>query len=386
MKKHFICTVPVVACLAIFLCSGCDGGGGDDGNDTVEVLHETCGSDLCASPPTCGPGEVLTCCTCVKVPSQTAVVTTCDLISEYCAPSATPVDVSCYMEDGWPTGQTPRDVTAHGPVDVYATGPGSDDILVEIYNVDEEGNIGTLVGSYTSDTTCADQEAAGLFPTQHESVDEAADCPGPCVEKISPDNHDCRNLGYYVVENVPTNTPLIVKTSQASGTGLWKDMLSFNIWFFDGEIETHGGTDYVFYKARVVSEDDWRNIPVAAGDTNGVAPGYGAIAGEIHDCADNRLSFAMAATFPEANTLTYFNGVEEKLYPNLSRSAYGTNHDGLYAAIEMDAESSGSAVWVSALADVEAVGVVSLGWQKAFVYPDTLTSVTLRGTRPDQVN
>jgi hypothetical protein len=271
-------------------------------------------------------------------------------------------------------------------VDVYATGPDSDAVRVEILALDDDGNMGELLGSYVSDTTCSDHETAGEFPSQHESTDEAADCPGPCREKISPDNHDCRELGYYRIEGIPTGEPLVVKTSQAEGSGLWKDMVSFNIWFFNDEIRDVGGTDHVFYKARIVSTDDWRNIPVAAGDTNGVAPGYGAVAGEIHDCSDRRLGFAMAATHPAPNTLTYFNGVEEKLYPNLARSAYGTNIDGLYASIEIEADAAGTPVWVSALAQVEGEGVVSLGWLKAFVYPDTLSSVTLRGTRPDQVD
>jgi hypothetical protein len=186
---------------------------------------------------------------------------------------------------------------------------------------------------------------------------------------------------------VPTNTPLIIKTSQDGGGSLWKDMLSFNIWFFDDDIGEDGGiAGHVYYKARVLSVDDWRNIPVAAGDTSGIASGYAAVAGEVHDCSNVRMSFAMAGTFPEANTLTYFNGVEEHLYPDLMRSNYGTNIDGLYASIELEADAAGSPVFVSALARVAGVGVVSLGWQKAFVFPETLTSVTLRGTRPDQVD
>ncbi len=386
MTQRTKTTLVATACSCLFSLVACgEGGGGNNGNE-VDVLHETCSASICTMPPVCGSGEVLSCCTCIKVPVQPAVVTTCDLISEYCAPSATDVDISCYQESGWPTLETSMAVTLHGPVDVYATGPGSDDILVEVFRVNADGNLGAMVGSFTSDTTCADVEALGMFPTQHESVEESTDCPGPCVEKISPDNTDCRDLGYYTIEGVPTNEPLIVRTSQATGTGLWKDMISFNIWFFNDEIETHGGTDYVFYKARTVSTDDWRNIPVAAGDTNGVAPGYAAVAGEVHDCSDYRLSFVMASTFPEANTLTYFNGVEEKLYPNLSRSAYGTNHDGLYASIEIPADADGSLVWVSAIAEVAGAGVVSLGWQKAYIYPDTLTSVTLRGTRPDQID
>jgi hypothetical protein len=378
----------ILAALALVVMAvlpACGGENGDTDASTVTVLHETCGPDICPSPPTCGSGEVLTCCTCVKVPTtQNAVTTTCDLLGEYCSSTAGDPDISCFMPDGYPTAGTPADVTLHGPVDVYATGGNSDGVLVQVYNVDAEGNIGTLVGEYESTADCADHEAD--FPTHVETEDEAADCPGPCQEKISPENTDCRTLGYYVIDPVPTNTPLVIKTSQAGGGSLWKDMVSFNIWFFDDEIGADGGiAGHVYYKARVLSVDDWRNIPVAAGDTSGIASGYAAVAGEVHDCSDVRMSFATAGTFPEANTLTYFNGVEEHLYPDLMRSNHGTNIDGLYAAIEMEADAAGSPVYVSALAQVAGVGVVSLGWQKAFVYPETLTSVTLRGTRPDQV-
>lgn len=375
----------VLASSAIVLAALSCSGGGDDGNGPdVDVQYETCPSSLCPTPPACGSGEVLTCCTCVRAPVRAAVTTTCDLLGEYCSSTAGNPDISCFMPGGFPTQEPEGSATLHGPVDVYATGVDSDDILVQVYRGDTaDGNLGALVGEYVSDTTCPDHEAD--YPTHTETADEVADCPGPCQEKMSPDNHDCRNLGYYVIEGVPTNVPLIIKTSDASGTS-WKDMLSFNIWLFDDDIGADGGiAGHVYHKARVLSVDDWRNIPVAAGDTSGIAAGHAAVAGELHDCNDVRISFAMAATFPDANTLTYFNGVEEHLYPDLSRSVYGTNIDGLYASIEMEASPAGEPVYVSAIAQV-GDEVVSLGWQKAFVFPETLTSVTLRGTRPDQVD
>ncbi len=383
MTRSIQAALALVMIASLPACGG--GGNGDTDASTVTVLHETCGPDICPTPPSCASNEVLTCCTCVRIPAQDAVTTTCDLLGEYCSSTAGDPDISCFMPSGYPTAGAPTAVTLHGPVDVYATGGDSVGVLVEVYGVDAEGNIGSLVGEYESTLDCADHEAD--FPTHVETEDEAADCPGPCIEKVSPDNTDCRDLGYYAISGVDTNTPLIIKTSQAGGGSLWKDMLSFNIWFFDDEIGEDGGiADHVYYKARVLSVDDWRNIPVAAGDTSGIASGYAAVAGEVHDCSNVRMSFAMAGTFPEANTLTYFNGVEEHLYPDLMRSNHGTNIDGLYASIEMEADAAGSPVFISALAQVAGVGVVSLGWQKAFVYPETLTSVTLRGTRPDQVD
>ncbi|MBW2263510.1 MAG: hypothetical protein JRG91_16225, partial [Deltaproteobacteria bacterium] len=217
------------ALVMIASLSACGGENGDTDGNTTTVLHETCGPDVCPSPPACGSGEVLTCCTCVRVPVQDAVTTTCDLLGEYCASTAGDPDISCFMPDGYPTPAEPTLITLHGSVDVYATGGGSDGVLVQVYQVDGEGNVGTLVGEYVSTADCADHEAD--FPTHVETAEEEADCPGPCQEKISPENADCRTLGYYVIADVPTNTPLVIKTSQDGGGSLWKDMLTFNIWF-----------------------------------------------------------------------------------------------------------------------------------------------------------
>ena len=75
----------------------------------------------------------------------------------------------------------------------------------------------------------------------------------------------------------------------------------------------------------------------------------------------------------------FAGGVEEKPYPDTLRTA--TNSDSLYAALEV----APGPVRVSAIAEVAGEGLVSLGWWDARVFPDGLTVVTLRGTRPTQV-
>jgi hypothetical protein len=382
MKRIFsgsrVWMLAVLAAAALFGAAGCgDGGNGpadtetDDGAETEgsAIKYETC--PPCAEPPSCRSGEVRSCCTCLKLPIEDAARTSCTDMSDYCGSG--PVDIACLKPEGYPTPGTPQTVDVHGVVDVYATGPNSDDVTVEIYRENDDGTLGELLGSNTSTPDCAAHEAE--LPVPHEVGDEATFCAGACLEK-KPDTEDCRDLGYYTLSGIPTNTALVVKTSGNELT--WKDMYSFNIWFFDGDVE--GGK--VFYKARSLSLDDWRNIPVAAGDVGGVAVGKSAVAGEIHDCGDVRIYYATVGTNPRAGTLTYFNGVEDKLYPELGRSSYGTNKDGLYAAIEMDA---GQTVWVTAVASIPGEGYVSLGWATAQTFPDSLTSVTLRGTRPNQV-
>jgi len=341
----------------------------DEGADSVQVKYETCAP--CPSPPTCRSGEVLSCCACVKKPGSDAARTSCSDMSDYCGTGG--IDVSCLKPGGYPAAGEVRRVTARGVVDVYATGPGSAGVTVAFYEEGADGALGDLVGTTVSTDDCAAHEAD--LPAPHEVGDEAEFCPGVCRELL-PDTEDCRTLAYYSVDNVPTGTPLIVKTSGSSAT--WKDMYSYNIWFFAGEVQD----GKVFYRARCLSLDDWRNIPVAAGDTSGIAPGKGGVAGEIHDCGDVRVYYATVATNPVAMTFTYFNGVEEKLYPDLSRASYGTNLDGLYAAMEIDGDR---AVTVTALAQVPGEGLVSLGWRTVRTFPDALTAVTLKGTRPDQV-
>jgi len=360
----------------LFFIQGCNGDNGatdagtDDGAEGVTILYETC--PPCENPPSCRSGEVLTCCTCIKLPLENALRTSCSDMSDFCGSGS--VDISCFRPGGYPpTDLPPQYVTLHGIVDVYATGPDSNDITIEVYTVNEDSTLGTLLGSTLSTADCAAHESQ--LPAHHEIGDELTFCPGICREK-KPDTEDCRDLAYYSINGIPTNTPLVVKTTGSAGT--WKDMIQYNIWFFDDAIQD----GKVFHKARCLSLDDWRNIPVAAGDVGGVAPGKSAVAGEIHDCGDIRVYYVTVGTNPRAATFTYFNGVEEKLYPELGRGDYGTNLDSLYAAVEMDA---GQTVWVTAVAQIPGEGYVSLGWGKARTFPDSLTSVTLKGMRPDQV-
>ncbi len=347
-----------------------NGGGQSDASAEAIVRYETCSP--CPQPPRCLSGEVMTCCTCVKLPQGEAGRTSCTDMNDYCGDGAP--DISCLKPGGYPATAEPKMVSLHGVVDVYATGPDSTGVTIEVYEEGPDATLGSLVARATSEDTCPLHEAE--LPPPHEVGDELTYCPGLCVERNA-DTTDCRRLAYYETDaTVPTNKPLIVKTSGSAGT--WKEMYSYNVWFFDNEVRS----GKVFYKARILSTDDWRLIPVSAGDASGIAPGKSAVAGEIHDCGDVRLFFATVGTNPLSGMLTYFNGKEEKLYPDRGRVDYGTNLDGLYAAIEIDADRL---VWVTALATISGEGLVNLGWRRARTFPDALTSVTLKGTRPDQV-
>ena len=109
-----------------------------------------------------------------------------------------------------------------------------------------------------------------------------------------------------------------------------------------------------------------------------ITTGHGAIAGEVHDCGDVRLTNAVADVDVQKRALTYFTSDEDNPLPDLG--AFGTSKLGLYGAIDV----------VPGPATVAAAGLlngqlVSLGQHRVYVYPDTVTSLTFRGLRPTQV-
>ena len=128
---------------------------------------------------------------------------------------------------------------------------------------------------------------------------------------------------------------------------------------------------------RALATDDYGVIAQAA-IGRPITPGNGAIAGEVHDCQDFRLTNAIADVDVQKLALTYFSSDEDNPLPDLN--ALGTSKLGLYAAMDV----------VPGPATVAAIGlvggqVVSLGQHKVYVYPDTVTSLTFRGLRPQQV-
>jgi hypothetical protein len=361
-----------------------DGSGDTDGSGNG-VLYETCRAEDCPAPPSCPRGQILTCCTCIDPPTANATRTACGVMSEYCdeAPPD-PVNVGCLMESGWPSPPPtdPPTVTVRGVVDVYGGGntAAGGDITVAFHRMADDGSI--VEPPIATDTATLARCDPAQLPVPFESGDEASCCPGPCQELLpdtpagscTPTSGDCRALWLYQVENIPTSTPLILHTSGLAT--FWKDLYYSNVFYFTEDQEPEG---YVFYRAKIISLDDWRGIPASAGDFDGIAPGNGAVAGEIHDCDNVKLAFAKVGVSPAPNTFVYFNGNEAKPYPDTLRTS--TNSDSLYAALEIPP----GPVRVSALAQVDGVGLVNLGWWDARVFPDALTVVTIRGTRPTQV-
>lgn len=367
-----------------------DGGAPDNG-----VVGDEIYSGTCLGPLRCGAGEIETACVCVPEPAMPPPSMPdafdinrvgCNQLEatgeasrnpedDFCDPSANDAapQLGCMMESGYRTRGEVQMVTFYGVVDVFGNGADADNITVEVYEEGPDGTLGPLLGSATASTA------------------------DPCAETEDEIENDMvtgtRLLGFYAIPNIPSETPLIVKTT--GNRDFWRDIYSYNVQAEAAELETapppadacetlrtssmFAGVPRYEYRARILSSSDWTSIPLTAGLVDGIRATSGAVAGEVHDCTDTRLEFAQAATFPEAEVLTYFNDNPDNPLPDTGRMV-GTSLLGLYAALDIP----------EGPVDIAAVGrvgdqTVSLGWYRARVFAGAVTSVTLRGLRWQQI-
>jgi hypothetical protein len=355
------------------------GPAGDAGEPIDEVRYDEAFSATCTQP-SCNADEVATACACVRRPAADAInrVGCSELMSEigrprtpeddFCDPSAAsaPPNLGCMMPGMYRAPGTPEMVTIFGVVDVFGNGADADNITVTIYNEGADGALGSMIGETVAMTA------------------------SPCSEVEDEIDDDMvvgtRNLGFYAIPNVPTETPLIIKTT--GNLEFWRDLYTYNIVFTNDEIvrdapmgacaDTPTGAR-VEFRGRVLSRTDYGSIPRTSGLPAGITAGNGAVAGEVHDCDDVRLEFAQVATSRRPQAFVYFNDNPSNPLPQPARSMAGTSLLGLYSALDV---SPGPI-------DIAAIGRlgdenVSLGWYRAQVFANSVTVVTFRGLRAHQ--
>ncbi len=268
-------------------------------------------------------------------------------------------------------------ITLTGYVKLFASGNDSQGVKVEVYTEGTAGALGNLVGSFTT------------------SGDDAADPPQqplPTWSTKCPDG-GCK-LRTYFIANVPTETPLILKTSDATQSGQWSDLYDYNVYIADTATVTTSpvpGTGisgfpasgtFAEYDASSVAATDVNTVASAAGGLT-VAPDKGVIAGEVHDCGDVRISGATVDTdATHDGPLFYFNTNESDPTPDQSRGpgGLGTSNLGLFGALNL---VTGTPIKVSAVGKVNGVTTL-LGTYTVQVYAGAVTALSFRGRRPSQ--
>lgn len=265
-----------------------------------------------------------------------------------------PPDLSCFEPGGFPAAPgTPAMASFSGITKVFSHGCDTASVTIEAFTVVRDGSAndgmpGTMVASTETDADCT------IAGAQEENED--------CTE-FDGIRWECR----YTLENVPTETELMIVTS---GTG-WAKLYEYNVYASNGEV-----VDGVYEKdIRAIVQDDYNVIPQTAIGKS-MEPGNGALGGEVHDCGDVRLTNAIVDVDVDRE-LTYFT--DNELTPLPSKGAKATSTLGLYAAL--DVREGPITVAAGGVVDGALVGA---GIFRARIFPNSVTSVTFRGLRPFQ--
>ncbi|MBM4358580.1 MAG: hypothetical protein FJ096_10785 [Deltaproteobacteria bacterium] len=288
-----------------------------------------------------------------KEGNVTVLLTRSESVKEYGGKGAP--DLSCFDADSLPP---PPDTAASklvklkGIVKIFSNGCESKNLTIAVHKVirsggADDGMPGDLVGAaVTTPASCKD---VGV-PEENEKCGTRYECT-------------------YEYPNVPSETELMVVTNGE----IWAPIYEYGLFIRNAEVK-----DGTFEKdVRALASDDYQLIPqVALGKT--ITAGNGALAGEVHDCGDVRLVDAIVDIDQPKFSLSYFTDNEENPLPNID--AHSTSTLGLYSALDVKPGP----------VNVAAAGVldgklVSLGYFRARVFPDAVTSFTFRGLRPFQV-
>ncbi len=316
----------------------------------------------------------------------------------------TPPDLSCIGVPDDPPASPPT-VTLTGYLEVFSAGEEPIDIKVQIFDPADLVGVTRIDSSIPTiaevTIVVADLEAdlaAGVARACFAESDNIAefsvecplpttDCGGSCQDDLSGTdfcyNGSCydrlRYEGRYEIPNIPTHQPLVIRTSGVDGYDdlTWGVMAQVNIFLRTTDDEYNETEGTYELNANVISQEDWLKIPQTMGLSGGMSAGYGAIAGEVHDCNGVRLLGAQVGLYPQSPYFAYFNGNPIDTVPLTAQLAAGTNSLSVYAEFELPAGQM----------DVEAWGLINgtptlLGAHQTFVFQDSVTVLSINDGKP----
>lgn len=361
MRHAFLRSLALpLGALGVILTSGCGsdpvtsgtgGGGGTPGATCPDNLIKAPGSEFCAATAKAvdctlvTPADRNQVCG-VPLGDPTDELKRSATVKEYAGAGAPKLE--CFTAAGYPP--KPGDsslVQMSGTVKIFSNGCESKLVTIEIYEVGADGALGTPVG--TALTTASECMTNGV-------ATDISDCGT---------RYECN----YIYGNVPTEKELVVKTSGPN----WADFYDYNVYIPAAEV-VNGEWKH---NLRALAADDYNAIAQSA-IGGPITSGNGALAGEVHDCADVRLQNAIVDIDQPRKILTYFTSNEAHPLPDLN--ATGTSILGIYAALDV----APGPVTVAALGKVSGK-VTTLGHYRAQVFKNSVSIVTFRGVEPFQI-
>lgn len=367
--RHLLSSFAVALLCTAVGCSSSNSAPAADGGTTTA---STCAgaptltkADFCkactisptAIPNTCrAPRTVDACCAFVQPPQQELVRGTG--LNRYSSDVAT-VDLACLDNPG--TLGTPKTVTLKSFLRIFSSGGDSAGVKIEIFKEGKDGALGELIGQPV--VTTADDTKN---PPQLPKTTWLKKCP----------NDGCTFRGF-TYAGIPTETPLIVKTSDAAGGDSWAQLYDYNIYFPNSAVKPG---DEVSYEPSAIAATDINTVASAAGGFT-VRQDKGLLAGEVHDCGDVRVGGATVDTdAAHEGDMFYFGENESDPLPDKSRSSLGTSKLGLFGTLNVP---TGVPIRMSALGK-SGGQVVLLGTYTVQAFPGAVTALSFRGRRPWQ--
>ncbi len=329
---------------------------------TQAEFCSTCSFSSGANPATCKDNRpVNACCSWVQAPKQEAQRGV-GLHYFGATDGATTPNLDC-LTNPVALG-TSKLVKLTGFVKLFSSGNDSAGVKVEIFKEGANGALGDAVGT--------------AYVTSSDDAKDPPQMPLPTWSSKCPTD-GCK-LRSYTYDGVPTETPLIVKTSDATATGTtWSELYDYNIYIANSIVD---GSGVAQYDPSAVAAPDVNTVASAAGGFT-VKPDKGVLAGEVHDCGDVRLSGAMVDTdLPHEGEMFYFNDVEANPLPDKTRApqGLGTSKLGLFGALNIE---TGKPMRISAVVKSGGKDLL-LGTYTVQLFPGAITALSFRGRRPWQ--
>ncbi len=351
--------------LSVFACSGSQDNPADDDGGSEDGGQNLCGSRVCISSETCVHDAI--CVSSTDRPAKACAEDEHELFEEI-----GPADLSCHNTEACLSDQDcPQDASGtslacHQGFCGISPPSGTDlpDTVVFRGCVDAFG---------IGDTT-HDMRIALYLPGE--------DPAGPSAKEVvsTKDEAGCAYWGAFELHNVPTNTPLVLKTYDDNGNFVPTYKTNLILW---ADLATKEGDDWVFDTRATVADprtgadlwlNPWRGYAISQTTYNVILMAvritlpddHGAIAGTIRDCAYRELNNVRCGMATEPGVMTYYTNAENPR-PDLSRSASHTN--GIYSAISLPAGKH----QISCLAEDENGQQVPLGEYSVEVFPKSIT-------------
>lgn len=412
VSQRFLSAYCVYA-LAVFALAGCLGAETHDAADATSDVAQKSG---CSADKPCQANQVCVAAVCVPKPADKEVGALSDPTNDNVASTDKP-QLDCIDK---PITELvkglsgPASVTLWGRVDRFGGGDVTKDVEVAVFKL-ADFHPEVCAGMADSDAQAAcfvDDKKVGAPIAKAISLDattatdlqvvSAKKSGESCVKHLEcPEGYECRDLkngnpkqcvlthGIYAIENIPTNTQLVVRVRKNKANADWHTSYLWDIVLFSNRTDAKGAASQ---PAKYINTDTYRVNPTIVGEgqwglvtaTIGLSPisdGNGVIGGRVRDCGvaggrggwtlhNVKIGLSVAAT-----GLAFFNDDEDNTVPDKNRSA--TDVLGRYAAVDVPAGPNRVAV-----AGTFDGKLTPLGGLDVYVIPNSLTIVSLPGRVP----